>query len=227
MLIVKKILRKFLTPYMWGFSSTEMQCSQLYFSQFGEDICIQFLLKLKTGFYVDVGAFHPMHLSNTFRLYKNGWRGIVIDPNPIVASLFTKYRPQDIAVTCGISDCSTTSDFMLYDKPAFNCLREFDTAVPEDLKQTAECISVQVCRLEEVLRKHHVKTVDYLNIDCEGNDLKVLQSNDWNIWRPQVVTVEDHSLCWQDSEIVDFMASKRYILKGRMVFTSVFALEEK
>jgi hypothetical protein len=82
-------------------------------------------------------------------------------------------------------------------------------------------------RLEEVLRKHHVKTVDYLNIDCEGNDLKVLQSNDWNIWRPQVVTVEDHSLCWHDSEIVDFMASKRYILKGRMVFTSVFALEEK
>ncbi len=38
--------------------------------------------KLRTGFYVDVGAHHPMLYSNTYYFYKQGWSGINIDAMP-------------------------------------------------------------------------------------------------------------------------------------------------
>jgi hypothetical protein len=31
------------------------------------------------GFFVDVGCFHPLFYSNTWKLYKKGWRGVNID----------------------------------------------------------------------------------------------------------------------------------------------------
>ena len=54
------------------------------FSQFGEDLFIKkFFEYKKKGKYVDLGAFHPMRLSNTYLLYKNGWSGTNVDLNPI------------------------------------------------------------------------------------------------------------------------------------------------
>ena len=37
----------------------------------GEDLIISDLTKnIKNGFYVDAGCYHPLHLSNTYLLYK-------------------------------------------------------------------------------------------------------------------------------------------------------------
>ena len=50
------------------------------FSQHGEDTFIHEGFGRKKGdFYVDVGAYHPIRLSNTFLLYKNGWRGVTAE----------------------------------------------------------------------------------------------------------------------------------------------------
>ena len=46
----------------------------------GEDLIIAELTKnLEKGFYVDAGCYHPLHLSNTYLLYKKKWNGINID----------------------------------------------------------------------------------------------------------------------------------------------------
>ena len=57
------------------------------FSQYGEDILLRDLfrtelMELDSGFYVDVGAFHPFRFSNTAFLYIMGWNGLNIDANP-------------------------------------------------------------------------------------------------------------------------------------------------
>lgn len=33
---------------------------------------------------------------------------------------------------------------------------------------------------------------DLLTIDVEGHDLAVLTSNDWSVWKPRVLVVEEH-----------------------------------
>ena len=55
------------------------------YSQLGEDLVILNHLErlgknIKSpGFYVDIGAFHPLDGSNTYKLYRNGSSGVVID----------------------------------------------------------------------------------------------------------------------------------------------------
>ncbi|HLB99326.1 MAG TPA: FkbM family methyltransferase, partial [Acetobacteraceae bacterium] len=34
-----------------------------------------------SGFYIDVGAAHPLYENDTRALYDRGWRGINIEPN--------------------------------------------------------------------------------------------------------------------------------------------------
>ena len=56
--------------------------SKLSYSHYGEDMILNHIFgERKTGFYADVGCYHPKWFSNTKKLYDKGWRGINIDPN--------------------------------------------------------------------------------------------------------------------------------------------------
>ena len=48
------------------------------------------------GFYVDVGAYHPTKVNNTYLLYKRNWRGINIDISDFSIDLFNFWRPKDL-----------------------------------------------------------------------------------------------------------------------------------
>jgi hypothetical protein len=65
------------------------------YSMDGEDIFINNYFKKNTGFYVDVGAYHPLELSNTCLLYKRGWNGVNIDINSLSIDYFNYIRPDD------------------------------------------------------------------------------------------------------------------------------------
>ena len=66
---------------------------RIHYSQFGEDVILRtFIKNKKTGFYVDVGCWHPKRFSNTYWLYKRGWRGINIDAMPGSMKPFKKTR---------------------------------------------------------------------------------------------------------------------------------------
>jgi hypothetical protein len=74
------------------------------YSQEGEDMLLErFLEHRHSGFYVDVGAHHPRRFSNTYRLYRRGWRGLNIDANPGSMALFRHVRPRDINIEAAVS----------------------------------------------------------------------------------------------------------------------------
>lgn len=59
------------------------------YAQTGEDRIITSLLeegKITSRFYIDVGANHPTKLSNTYRLYKEGFSGLVIEPGRLAGN---------------------------------------------------------------------------------------------------------------------------------------------
>ena len=71
----------------------------------GEDTALlNYLENIKQGFYVDVGAHHPIQRSNTHLLYLKGWRGINIDVSDFSLELFNFLRPDDLNVQSAISD---------------------------------------------------------------------------------------------------------------------------
>ena len=89
-------LRDFKNLYITRFATKS-------YSQEGEDLLLRRIFEhQKNGFYVDVGAHHPFRFSNTYLLYKCGWRGINIDAMPGSMRLFRRFRARDINIECGV-----------------------------------------------------------------------------------------------------------------------------
>ena len=47
------------------------------------------------GFYIDIGAGHPVYDNVSFAFYLRGWSGITVEPNPWLAQLAHGVRPRD------------------------------------------------------------------------------------------------------------------------------------
>ncbi len=164
----------------------------------GEDIILMHYLfkNKKNGFYVDIGSFHPKIISNTYNLYKKmGWKGINVDPNPQTHKLFEKYRPNDINLRFGIAEKEEEKTYYNF---SYSGANTFDEAFGESKtsrpwntllsKERIKCVPLVS------IFKAHVPPgteINLLDIDVEGLDLQVLKSNNWSIYRPMVILVED------------------------------------
>ena len=70
------------------------------------------------GFYIDVGCFHPIRLSNTMFLYSKGWTGMNIDLSKKSIDLFNICRSRDINLNYGVGSKNETLDYF-YNKEVF------------------------------------------------------------------------------------------------------------
>jgi hypothetical protein len=174
----------------YALSREEIRQVAFSFSQFGEDLAVQRWtreLGLVNGYYVDVGAFHPVHLSNTLLLHRRGWRGINIDLRQSAIALFDQCRPNDFNVSAAISNTIKQVVVQLNGLPTDRLV--FDGSL-ETRGPSAQFIETQT--LQSVLDQcpFPLPGIDYLNIDCEGHDIPVLRSLDWNQYKPTIVTIE-------------------------------------
>lgn len=183
------------------------------------------------GFFVDVGAHHPIRFSNTYHFYRKGWRGINIDATPGSMRAFQWVRQRDINLELGIGAKRGSLTFFCFDESALNTLSEqvaMERAAGGRYKITRK-VEVPVFPLHEVLGQHlPVNTkIDFLSVDVEGMDEVVLRSNDWARFRPRFILAEDTQFEFQDSQTHDaglyaFLREQGYELLAKTQRTLVF-----
>jgi FkbM family methyltransferase len=185
------------------------------FSSAGEDMILRHMIgsDKMDGFYVDIGAYHPVHYSNTYFFYTNGWRGINIEARPGSRNLFEKVRPRDVNLEIGIAASKGELTYYLIGEDS--TMNSFSREFLEHLgllKEVKKEIPVPVLPLADVLTRYlpEKQQIDFMNVDVEGHDLEVLKSNDWNRFRPRFVVVEDIAVDPDKSEIAKFMRSFGY-----------------
>ncbi len=199
----------------------------LSYAQEGEDVVLCRLLEGQTvGFYIDVGAHHPMRFSNTYLFYQRGWAGINIDPNPNGIRAFRDRRPRDINLNVGISEDPGTLPYYRFSEAALNTFDEALVRQREHLEgyRLVDVVKVPVVRLDRVLGQHLPKgqEIDFLSVDTEGHDLKVLRSNDWSQFRPRYVLVEALQLSFSslaENPVHRFLSSHDYEFVAKTVNT--------
>ena len=171
------------------------------FSQFGEDLFVKnFFENQKIGKYVDLGAFHPMRLSNTFLLYKKGWSGTNIDLNPITIDLFKIARSNDNNICCLLGDKNDLLRDVYYeDWSAASSLSE-----NKNLKNKKQMKT----KTFESLINHDF---DFLNIDLEGHDYEILQTINFHKFNPKLICIEILENCSDRENIFRFMEQNKFI----------------
>jgi len=167
------------------------------YSQWGEDlVIIEFFKNIKNGIYFDIGCFHPVMYSNTCLLFKKGWRGINIDINPTSTDLFKILRPNDFNFCTTLDE--NNKDFQIfYDHPfsPVNTLDEtyYNNFKSKFFKNTTKKI-IKSKTADEILNLTNINNVDFLNIDVEGMDFKMLTQLVPNKLKPKLISIETHNV---------------------------------
>ena len=157
----------------------------------GVDLLVDYIFKSKkNGFYLDIGAQHPVSNNNTYLLYKKGWNGINIDLDEKNINLFKLARPKDVNLNFAISDSEKEVDLFYYhDSSPINTLSknvsDFQKAKVSKIKKIKTKILNNV--LEDLSFKNHI---DYMNIDVEGHEIQVLKGFDISKYKPSVISIE-------------------------------------
>ena len=199
--------------------------STKYFSQFGEDIALARLFKKQnSGFFVDVGCYHPIKFNNTYQLYKKGWRGLNIDIDSIKILGFKFVRPNDENICCAVSN--TSKEITFYTNGVYSLTTSIS---PEFVNKRGGYSErkIQSKTLTEILdsSKFSGQRIDFLSIDVEGADLDVLKSLDFKKYNPKTIAVESHLMTIDDvtnDDIYIYMVKLGYKMIGWYGLTLIF-----
>lgn len=200
------------------------------YSQEGEDLLLnKIFLEQAEGFYVDVGACHPIHYSNTYLFYRRGWRGINIDPTPGCKQVFDRRRPRDVNLEIGIGSEPGTRSFYMFDNTVLNTFDETarDRGVALKSEKSFRALECRIERLDAVLSRElpENQQIDFMNIDVEGSEIDVIQSNDWTRFRPKVLCVEILGTSIGElfnHPVTELLADLGYSLSAKINFSSFF-----
>jgi len=193
---MKSLLRSITPGPIWNAAGATKRRfttpSKRSFAANGEDLLVVGWLRhyqcdLSRIRYIDVGANHPIFLSNTFMLYEAGASGVLIEPDPRQAELLRAKRPRDVVVNAGVAfDHQRSATLFQMTSNGFNTFSrtQADFVVkssrnwePHARQEIVGEITVPLLPLNEIITKH-VQAPAFVSIDTEGFDLAILRTLD-------------------------------------------------
>lgn len=161
------------------------------YSQNGEDTTLLKLLTGAVGTYLDIGSGNPVHLSNTYGLYRRGWSGVLVDPLWANGVLTRLLRPRDSFIRGLVSSSGGRIPFFELD-PSFYSTT--DLQVAEGATKSGAVVERETLltafRASDLPFRASPDQPSVLSIDVEGHELPVLKSLDWSRQSPQLIVVE-------------------------------------
>ncbi|MEA3137648.1 MAG: hypothetical protein QOC71_1929 [Thermoplasmata archaeon] len=158
------------------------------YSQNGEDLVLANLLGPADGrIYIDLGCGHPVLGSDTYVLYRNGWRGLVVDGDPKHAKPFRRARPRDTFVPAILTADGREVRFSDRDQKS-SASPEWHALDPPESEPVARS-SVAVQALLDSKVPAGTK-VGLLKVDVENLDAEILMAIDLGKLDPDAIMVE-------------------------------------
>ena len=145
---------------------------------------------LPTGFWIDVGACHPLHGSLTKALSDRGWRGINVEPVPLLGVDFDAERPRDINLLTAVG--AHKGDVVIHNI-IDTCLTTTVRSLADQWSELPQNkLRVPLTTLRAICDEHvpSGQEIHFLTVDVEGAEALVLRGADWNRYRPWLVIVE-------------------------------------
>lgn len=174
------------------------------FSQHGQDRFVYetfFKDRAGAGIFVDIGAYDGATYSNTLLFERLGWRGVCVEPLP---GAFEKLKASRSAacVKCAVGDRAGHATFVEVEMPGpyelmYSGLEaNFDERHARLIREhgrNRKTYEVAVRTLHEILVEHAIDRVDYLSIDTEGSEWKILRDFDLAAFGVRAISAENNA----------------------------------
>jgi FkbM family methyltransferase len=164
------------------------------YAQNFEDVMLwRALHHVKNGFYIDVGANHPIDDSVSKAFYEKGWRGIHVEPLSHFVELLKKDRADELVLQAALTDTHISDSCSFYEVLAAPGLSTGDLTIAKrhqekgfEFRET----KVPSLTLADVISQAEERDVHWLKIDVEGMECKVLKGWGISSLRPWIVVIE-------------------------------------
>jgi hypothetical protein len=206
---------------------------RISYSQAGEDVAVAYVfshLRRSDITYLDIGAYDPISINNTYHFYERGLRGVLVEPNVDITAKLRTVRPRDTVLEAGIGiGKPSVADYYVMSSPSWST---FDKAEAEhQVKVSGGKVTIREVRkmplldVNEVMAEHFGgKAPAYVSIDAEGWHFPILKSIDYKRFRPPVICIE--TLVSGESrtipEIPAFMTKQGYVARGGSFVNTIF-----
>jgi FkbM family methyltransferase len=197
------------------------------YSKNKEDQYLKKIFKnINNGIYLDIGAYHPYRLSNTYLLYKKGWNGINVDINKESIDLFKIARPNDTNLNIAIGDKNKMQTFYYKKKrhPMNTLNKEFAKRYFYNKKQHIEKNKIMTRTFDYLVK--NLKNIDLLDIDVEGNEYEVVRKINFKKTSFKIILIE-HSHFNKEAKkntkkIKNLLLKKKYKFVKSLAETSIY-----
>ncbi|MHC5110658.1 MAG: FkbM family methyltransferase [Planctomycetota bacterium] len=190
---------------------TSIVSDELFKAQFGEDrVLWEIFRHSPTGYFIEVGAYDGVNLSNTYFLEQMGWKGLLLEPIAQLARMAAVARPgSQVAWTAAgkrgsrgkakftvANNVPVLSFLKADDEHAQRCIREGATLIEIEVPITSlDSLLVDVRRKSPPEKspwvKKHGWRIDLVSIDTEGCELDVLDGFDLDRFKPRILVIEN------------------------------------
>ena len=227
-------LKRFLKKCSQGLDVIFMKAKASY-SQTGEDIIIDYLfnsLKISQPTYLEIGTNQPKVCNNTYGFYKKGCKGVCIEPDVEMVKVIKQQRPGDtiLNIGIGVSD-EASADFYLF-PGLMNGWSTFSKEEADIRKNDSglnyRTMPVPLKNINTIMKDYFNPHPNFISLDVEGLDLEILQSIDFEKFKPEVICVETITFGYLNntekkiSAINNYMLSKGYFVYADTHINTIF-----
>jgi FkbM family methyltransferase len=165
--------------------------SLVSYAQNFEDVMLWRALKhVENGFYIDIGAQHPVVDSVSLAFYEHGWRGVHVEPTQQYSTLLRAARPDESVFQMAIGNQNERLTFFEFEDTG---LSTADAEIAREHQESGfKCREtlVPILSLDALLQQVGARDIHWLKVDVEGLEKEVLESWQSSSNLPWVVVVE-------------------------------------
>ena len=195
------------------------------------------------GIFIDVGANHPVWLSNSYHFEEDGWFTICIEPNPDLFETLKSKRK--IVLPYAALDENKIEDLIIFNSNIENINEGHNVAGHTSIKQyyagpknfgnfevknifpTIKKVRVECKTLNWILSTEfpEIKEIDILSIDVEKAEYAVLNGLNINKYKPKILCLEET----RGTDFLEYLAPYGYIKYTTRIpleFNTIYVLEE-
>ncbi|MBR7159224.1 MAG: FkbM family methyltransferase [Alphaproteobacteria bacterium] len=217
-------------------------CARISYSQFGEDRILEFAIMIlqnkkiiENPTYLDIGGNNPFSSSNSYFLHRQGYKGVVIEPNPKLAEAFLKARPTDTVLNIGIHFTDEDIDSLPFYILNYHGSSSFDKASVEEYMQLQKDAfiekveNIKIKNINKIIEEYFAnKAPTFISLDVEGIDLAIIKSFDFTKYKPAFWCIETADSCSNDhlgkksNDISNYLLSKGYEIYADTYVNTIF-----
>ena len=205
--------------------------NELYFAEFETDKFIRktYFDGVEKGVMVEVGGGTPEWISMSRHFKINGWRCIIVEPNPKFVKQHQDIGNEVYQYACSYEEkddcdfeivhyCSRNGEI---DDHSFSAIKVKENYMIREGVSTLSktIVKTNIRKLDTILIKASIDYVDFISIDVEGWELEVMKGFDTTKFKPKVVLLEN--FCF-DNAYIEYMNNIGYKLDHSIQYNYIF-----